>query len=168
LSQIQNVSIQIERTLADFPDTRSAFAERTTGGYFLDFTVDRSQTHHLLSLVELALGSGIIWPRKIPRPVSTARWPVSSRSGSCVQGRTLGRQRRVIANWSIRANMIDAETFSNLKPPSSPNLMARFTPVVSNDSETSQDLVFSAFDSSAARQSRWCVITHPRKASWSK
>ena len=41
LSQIQNVSIQIERALADFPDTRSAFAERTTGGYFLDFTVDR-------------------------------------------------------------------------------------------------------------------------------
>ena len=41
LSQIQNVSIQIERALADFPDTRSAFAERTTGGYFLDFVVDR-------------------------------------------------------------------------------------------------------------------------------
>ena len=41
LRQIQNISIQIERTLADFPDTRSAFAERTTGGYFLDFTVDR-------------------------------------------------------------------------------------------------------------------------------
>jgi Cu(I)/Ag(I) efflux system membrane protein CusA/SilA len=41
LSEIQKVSIQIERTLADFPDTRSAFAERTTGGYFLDFTVDR-------------------------------------------------------------------------------------------------------------------------------
>ena len=30
LSEIQNVSIQIERTLTDFPDTRSAFAERTT------------------------------------------------------------------------------------------------------------------------------------------
>ena len=41
LGQIQNVSIQIEHALADFPDTRSAFAERTTGGYFLDFTVDR-------------------------------------------------------------------------------------------------------------------------------
>jgi copper/silver efflux system protein len=41
LSEIQKVAIQIERTLADFRDTRSAFAERTTGGYFLDFTVDR-------------------------------------------------------------------------------------------------------------------------------
>src|SRR4029077_1438480 len=27
--------------LSDFPNTRSAFAERTTGGYFLDFTVKR-------------------------------------------------------------------------------------------------------------------------------
>ena len=29
------------RRLSDFPDTRSVFAERTTGGYFLDFTPDR-------------------------------------------------------------------------------------------------------------------------------
>ena len=41
LPQIQNVSIQIERALADLPGTRSAFAERSTGGYFLDFTVNR-------------------------------------------------------------------------------------------------------------------------------
>jgi Cu(I)/Ag(I) efflux system membrane protein CusA/SilA len=41
LGEIQNVSIQIERALTDFPETRSAFAERSTGGYFLDFTVDR-------------------------------------------------------------------------------------------------------------------------------
>jgi copper/silver efflux system protein len=41
LNEIQNISVQIEHTLADLPGTRSAFAERTTGGYFLDFTVDR-------------------------------------------------------------------------------------------------------------------------------
>ena len=33
--------MQIEKELADFPNTRSAFAERTVGGYFLDFTVNR-------------------------------------------------------------------------------------------------------------------------------
>ncbi len=33
--------MQIERALSDLPDTRSVFAERTTGGYFLDFTVNR-------------------------------------------------------------------------------------------------------------------------------
>ncbi|MGH7973537.1 MAG: efflux RND transporter permease subunit, partial [Limisphaerales bacterium] len=41
LGVIQNLGVQIEKALADFPNTRSVFAERTTGGYFLDFTVNR-------------------------------------------------------------------------------------------------------------------------------
>ncbi len=41
LGVIQDVGVQIEKTLTDFPNTRSVFAERTTGGYFLDFTVNR-------------------------------------------------------------------------------------------------------------------------------
>src|SRR5437762_11486433 len=41
LGKIQDVAIQIEKALNDLPDTRSVFAERTTGGYFLDFTVNR-------------------------------------------------------------------------------------------------------------------------------
>jgi Cu(I)/Ag(I) efflux system membrane protein CusA/SilA len=41
LKGIENVAVQIEQALSDFPNTRSAFAERTTGGYFLDFTVNR-------------------------------------------------------------------------------------------------------------------------------
>ncbi|MBM3840526.1 MAG: efflux RND transporter permease subunit [Verrucomicrobia bacterium] len=41
LGVIQDVGVQIEKALSDFPETRSAFAERTTGGYFLDFTVNR-------------------------------------------------------------------------------------------------------------------------------
>ena len=51
LSAIQNVSIQIEHTLAGLPGTRSAFAERSTGGYYLDFTVDR----------QAAVGTGCGW-----------------------------------------------------------------------------------------------------------
>src|SRR3989442_14590245 len=42
LGVIQDLGVQIEKALADFPNTRSAFAERTTGGYFLDFTVNRA------------------------------------------------------------------------------------------------------------------------------
>ncbi len=42
LAGIQQVGIQIEKALTDLPDTRSVFAERTTGGYFLDFTVNRA------------------------------------------------------------------------------------------------------------------------------
>ncbi|HEX4121741.1 MAG TPA: CusA/CzcA family heavy metal efflux RND transporter [Verrucomicrobiae bacterium] len=41
LGTIQDIGVQIERALSDFPNTRSAFAERTTGGYFLDFTPNR-------------------------------------------------------------------------------------------------------------------------------
>ena len=41
LRQIENVAVEIEKALGDFPDTRSVFAERTTGGYFLDFDVNR-------------------------------------------------------------------------------------------------------------------------------
>src|SRR6266487_411473 len=41
LSGIQKLAVQIEKDLAQLPNTRSAFAERTVGGYFLDFTVNR-------------------------------------------------------------------------------------------------------------------------------
>ena len=41
LGEIQNLGVQIEKALTDLPNTRSVFAERTTGGYFLDFTVNR-------------------------------------------------------------------------------------------------------------------------------
>src|SRR6184192_1420440 len=41
LREIQKLAVQIERELADLPNTRSAFAERTVGGYFLDFDVNR-------------------------------------------------------------------------------------------------------------------------------
>src|SRR5205807_6105119 len=41
LGVIQDIGVQIEKALSDFPNTRSVFAERTTGGYFLDFEVKR-------------------------------------------------------------------------------------------------------------------------------
>jgi Cu(I)/Ag(I) efflux system membrane protein CusA/SilA len=41
LNTIQDVGVLVEKSLADLPDTRSVFAERTTGGYFLDFTIRR-------------------------------------------------------------------------------------------------------------------------------
>jgi Cu(I)/Ag(I) efflux system membrane protein CusA/SilA len=41
LGTIQDVGVKIERALADLPHTRSVFAERTTGGYFLDIDVNR-------------------------------------------------------------------------------------------------------------------------------
>ena len=41
LGEIGRLALEIERTLATLPGTRSAVAERTTGGYYLDITVNR-------------------------------------------------------------------------------------------------------------------------------
>jgi Cu(I)/Ag(I) efflux system membrane protein CusA/SilA len=41
LEGLQRIGTAIERALADLPDTSSVFAERTTGGHFIDFAVNR-------------------------------------------------------------------------------------------------------------------------------
>jgi Cu(I)/Ag(I) efflux system membrane protein CusA/SilA len=43
LGQIEKLGAEIERVLGKVPGTRSVFAERTTGGYFLDFELKRDQ-----------------------------------------------------------------------------------------------------------------------------
>jgi len=42
LSEIQRIGVKIERLLQGLQGTRSAYAERVTGGYYLDFRVDRA------------------------------------------------------------------------------------------------------------------------------
>ena len=41
LSVIQKIALQIENAVQHVPDTRSVFAERVAGGFFLDFVLDR-------------------------------------------------------------------------------------------------------------------------------
>lgn len=41
LAEIEKIGGQIEKTLKDIPGTTSAYAERTTGGYFVDFDLNR-------------------------------------------------------------------------------------------------------------------------------
>ncbi len=43
LGKIEEIALQIERLLSTIPGTRSAYAERITGGYFLDFNIDRKK-----------------------------------------------------------------------------------------------------------------------------
>jgi Cu(I)/Ag(I) efflux system membrane protein CusA/SilA len=43
LAGIEKVAIEIEKVVQDIPGTRSAFAERVTGGHFVDFEVNRAQ-----------------------------------------------------------------------------------------------------------------------------
>jgi Cu(I)/Ag(I) efflux system membrane protein CusA/SilA len=43
LKTIEEIGTSIESAVKDLPGTRSAFAERTSGGYFLDFTLKRPE-----------------------------------------------------------------------------------------------------------------------------
>jgi Cu(I)/Ag(I) efflux system membrane protein CusA/SilA len=43
LDRIQSIGQEIERVLAQVPGTRSVYAERTSGGYFLDFDLKRDK-----------------------------------------------------------------------------------------------------------------------------
>jgi Cu(I)/Ag(I) efflux system membrane protein CusA/SilA len=67
LGEIEKVATQIEKSLSNFPDTRSVFAERTTGGYFLDFTVNRKtaaryglRVSDVNDIIETAIGGKTI------------------------------------------------------------------------------------------------------------
>ena len=82
LATIQDVAVQIEKTLSDFPNTRSVFAERTTGGYFLDFTPNREiaaryglTVGDVNDIVETAIGGKTITTTVEGRE----RYPVNAR-----------------------------------------------------------------------------------------
>jgi Cu(I)/Ag(I) efflux system membrane protein CusA/SilA len=47
LSEIEKTAVAIEKAVAEVPGTRSAFAERSTGGFFLDVTVNRREAARL-------------------------------------------------------------------------------------------------------------------------
>jgi Cu(I)/Ag(I) efflux system membrane protein CusA/SilA len=67
LATIEDVAVRIEAALQDVPGTRSAFAERLTGGSFLDFDVDRDAIARygltvgdVQDVIETALGGMVV------------------------------------------------------------------------------------------------------------
>lgn len=63
LQEIERTAIAIEETLGSYPGVASAFADRVTGGYFLDFDIDREAIARygltiadVESIVESAIG----------------------------------------------------------------------------------------------------------------
>jgi copper/silver efflux system protein len=82
LGGIQKLAVQIEKELAELPNTRSAFAERTAGGYFLDFTVNREaaaryglKVGDVNDIVESAIGGKTITTTVEGRE----RYPINTR-----------------------------------------------------------------------------------------
>ncbi len=62
LDAIERAAISIERAVARVPGTRSAFAERSTGGFYMDFDVDREEAgRHGLTVADVGaiVGSAI-------------------------------------------------------------------------------------------------------------
>ncbi|MCA9630836.1 MAG: efflux RND transporter permease subunit, partial [Myxococcales bacterium] len=54
LKEIEETAISIEHALEDLPGTRSAFAERSTGGFFADFEINRNEAaRHGLSVADI-------------------------------------------------------------------------------------------------------------------
>jgi Cu(I)/Ag(I) efflux system membrane protein CusA/SilA len=85
LQGIENLAVQIEKAIVDLPDTRSAFAERTVGGYFLDFDVNREEAARygltagdVNDVVETAIGGKTITKTVEARE----RYPVRARYAS--------------------------------------------------------------------------------------
>jgi Cu(I)/Ag(I) efflux system membrane protein CusA/SilA len=98
LGGIQDLGVQIEKSLTDLPDTRSVFAERTTGGYFLDFTVNRKAAARygltvgdVNDVVETAIGGKTIGTTVEGRE----RYPISVRYARDYRG-DLDALRRVL------------------------------------------------------------------------
>ena len=63
LKTIEKVALDIERAVQDIPGTRSAFAERVTGGHFVDFVVRRAeaaryglQVEQVEQIIQTAIG----------------------------------------------------------------------------------------------------------------
>jgi len=76
LTEIGRIAREIEGALATVPGTRSAFAERTTSGYYLDFTVKRDAVARygmtvgdVQDVLESAIGGTLQHQRPLlPRP----------------------------------------------------------------------------------------------------
>ena len=67
LETIETVGLELEKILRDVPGTRSAFFERVTGGYYLDFTVRREEAARyglsagdVNDIVESAIGGAAV------------------------------------------------------------------------------------------------------------
>ncbi len=82
LDSIERAAIAIEHAVARVPGTRSAFAERSTGGFYLDFDVDREEAgRHGLSVADVdAVVAGAIGGENVSEAIEgRERYPIDVR-----------------------------------------------------------------------------------------
>ncbi|MEW6545263.1 MAG: CusA/CzcA family heavy metal efflux RND transporter [Nitrospirota bacterium] len=82
LSEIERVGLEIEGLLQEIPGTRSAYAERVTGGYYVDFHIERDEAarygltvEDVEDIIETAIGG-----RNVSQTVEgRERYPINVR-----------------------------------------------------------------------------------------
>ena len=82
LGKISEIGAQIERAVGVVPGARNVFAERVTGGYYLDFTIKRDQIARYnlnVSDVEMAIESAIGGANVTTTIEGRERYPVNVR-----------------------------------------------------------------------------------------
>jgi Cu(I)/Ag(I) efflux system membrane protein CusA/SilA len=82
LATINEIGAQVERAVGGVPGTRNVFAERVTGGYYLDFTIKRDQiARYNLNVtdVEMAIESAIGGANVTTTIEGRERYPVNIR-----------------------------------------------------------------------------------------
>jgi Cu(I)/Ag(I) efflux system membrane protein CusA/SilA len=82
LESIERAAIDIEHAVANIPGTRSAFAERSTGGFYIDFEVNREEAaRHGLSVqdVNMVVASSIGGENVAEAIEGRERYPINVR-----------------------------------------------------------------------------------------
>jgi Cu(I)/Ag(I) efflux system membrane protein CusA/SilA len=82
LAKINEIGAQLERVIGAVPGTRNVFAERVTGGYYLDFTIKRDQiARYNLNVadVEMAIEAAIGGANVTTTIEGRERYPVNVR-----------------------------------------------------------------------------------------
>ncbi len=82
LNKIQEIGEHIEHTLKDIPGTTSVFAERTAGGYFLDFELKREELARYgltIGQAQMAIMSAVGGENIITTVEGRERYPVNVR-----------------------------------------------------------------------------------------
>ncbi|MEZ4402134.1 MAG: CusA/CzcA family heavy metal efflux RND transporter [Kofleriaceae bacterium] len=82
IAQIEEAAVAIEQRIAEVPGTRSAFAERSTGGFYIDVSIKRAEAARLglnvadvNQVVQIALGGMVVAETVEGR----ARYPINVR-----------------------------------------------------------------------------------------
>jgi Cu(I)/Ag(I) efflux system membrane protein CusA/SilA len=124
LAKINEIGAELERTIGAVPGTRNVFAERVTGGYYLDFKVKRDQiARYNLSVadVEMTIESAIGGANVTTTIEGRERYPVNVRYQRAFRSDIDAIRRTLIATPS--GAQIPLEQVATIAPTTGPTVL---------------------------------------------